>query len=345
VGNTLVMTIKPSDFMALDIPASPTGTAVIRTAAAGDRIFDITAFTFGNQSVIPEVQSYMNQGDSTAPHDFVMGVPLEDGLFCPGSPNLVDLSVTKTDSPDPVQAGAHLSYTLTVVNSGGMAATGVIVTDTVPADTTFVSCGGDVACSETAGTVTWNIGALNGSDSATLSLVVDTDSNLSNGSTITNTGYAVDSDQTEPAVGPPVTTQVTTLAGPSLSIAKTVQPASPVIAGRLVTYTLTVRNDGTTTANGIVVSDTLPLETTYQSCSGGDTCAPIANTVTWTIATLGANTQAVLTLVVRINPATAPGTPIENDTYGADSLETNPVQGPPVVIRVANVLWFPAQYR
>src|SRR6185369_2239589 len=145
-----------------------------------------------------------NQGDSTAPYDYVLGASLGSGVACPGAPNVSDLSVTKTDAPDPVQAGGLLTYTLTVINSGGQNATGVRVTDTVPADTTFVSCGGDVACNQAGGTLTWNVGTLNGSDSATLIFTVQTDADLPNDSTIKNSGYQVDSDQTEPAGGPPV---------------------------------------------------------------------------------------------------------------------------------------------
>src|SRR5262245_30663326 len=50
-----------------------------------------------------------------------------------------DLSVTKTDSPDPVQRGGNLTYTLTVSNAGPSDAQNVILSDDVPANTTFVS--------------------------------------------------------------------------------------------------------------------------------------------------------------------------------------------------------------
>src|SRR5207247_1239345 len=49
-----------------------------------------------------------------------------------------DLAVTKTDSPDPVTAGTDLTYTVTLVNNGPSDAQAVSLTDTVPANTTFV---------------------------------------------------------------------------------------------------------------------------------------------------------------------------------------------------------------
>ena len=48
-----------------------------------------------------------------------------------------DLSVTKSDSPDPVVAGQNLTYTINFTNNGPNPATSVTVSDTVPANTTL----------------------------------------------------------------------------------------------------------------------------------------------------------------------------------------------------------------
>jgi uncharacterized repeat protein (TIGR01451 family) len=50
-----------------------------------------------------------------------------------------DLSLTKTDAPDPVTVGGNLTYTLTVTNQGPDPSTDSTVTDTLPAGVTFVS--------------------------------------------------------------------------------------------------------------------------------------------------------------------------------------------------------------
>src|SRR4030067_2251567 len=57
----------------------------------------------------------------------------------PPLPNEADLSITKTDSPDPVNVGDSLLYTITVTNNGPGNATGVTVTDTLPSGITLVS--------------------------------------------------------------------------------------------------------------------------------------------------------------------------------------------------------------
>ena len=100
-----------------------------------------------------------------------------------GPPPSADLSITKADSPDPVTVGSELTYTLTVNNAGPDAAAGVTVSDTLPTTVTFVSATpsqGD-PCTGTA-TVSCNLGTINASGSATVTIKVTptTDADLSN---------------------------------------------------------------------------------------------------------------------------------------------------------------------
>ncbi len=87
-------------------------------------------------------------------------------------PFAADLALTKADFPDPVTAGDNLTYTITVTNNGPDAATGVVVTDTLPSGVTFVSATPSQGnCSGTA-TVTCNLGGLNNGANATVTIVV-----------------------------------------------------------------------------------------------------------------------------------------------------------------------------
>jgi serine protease len=54
-------------------------------------------------------------------------------------PVSADLSITKSDSPDPATVGQALTYSLAVSNAGPDGASGVTVADTLPASVTFVS--------------------------------------------------------------------------------------------------------------------------------------------------------------------------------------------------------------
>lgn len=58
------------------------------------------------------------------------------GVAAPGS---ADLRIANSDSPDPVAAGAALTYSIEVDNRGPNAATGVTVVDRLPQGTDFVS--------------------------------------------------------------------------------------------------------------------------------------------------------------------------------------------------------------
>jgi len=80
-----------------------------------------------------------------------------------------DLRLTKTlNGGGSVTVGSNVTFTLTVTNDGPSAATGVVVTDTLPAGLTYVSntCGATFASP----TLTWNVGALAVAASATCNL-------------------------------------------------------------------------------------------------------------------------------------------------------------------------------
>src|SRR5215510_7144308 len=76
------------------------------------------------------------------------------------SPSSADLSVTKTASPNPGQAGATLSYRITATNNGPAVATNVNVADTLPAGVAFVSASTTQGNCNGTSTVSCNLGTL-----------------------------------------------------------------------------------------------------------------------------------------------------------------------------------------
>jgi uncharacterized repeat protein (TIGR01451 family) len=89
-----------------------------------------------------------------------------------GGAATADLSVTKTAS-SPAKVGSSLTSTITVHNAGPSDATGVTLTDTLPAGVTFVSAtSGTGTCSQASGTVTCNIGSVALNASVVVTVVV-----------------------------------------------------------------------------------------------------------------------------------------------------------------------------
>ncbi|HNB50680.1 MAG TPA: PKD domain-containing protein, partial [Anaerolineales bacterium] len=81
-----------------------------------------------------------------------------------------DLALSQQAGPDPVLSGASIFYTLTVTNLGPSDATDVVLTDPLPAGTSFA--GASAGCTETAGEVTCTLPVVENGASVTVHITV-----------------------------------------------------------------------------------------------------------------------------------------------------------------------------
>lgn len=107
-----------------------------------------------------------------------------------GTCNQIDVYVVIDDSPDdPVTVSQQIRYTLEV-NNTGFNATNVKVTDVLPPGVSFVSASSN--CSNSAGTVTCDFGAVDGFDPdvepAEIVVTANQEGTLSNTATVTGEG-------------------------------------------------------------------------------------------------------------------------------------------------------------
>jgi uncharacterized repeat protein (TIGR01451 family) len=166
------------------------------------------------------------------------------------------LSIAKT-ARDNVVPGEVFTYTVYVRNTTGVSLTGTIVTDTLPANVTYVP---DSASHEgqliDGKVVSWTISG-NFTSGLTISRTFQVTASAGVGEELVNDGYAVvASNWTTPVVGAAVTT---TIVGVDLQIEKGVQISrEPVFPGDPLTYTIVVANSGPSDATGAVVTDVLP---------------------------------------------------------------------------------------
>jgi uncharacterized repeat protein (TIGR01451 family) len=93
-----------------------------------------------------------------------------------------DLELNKTASASPIAPGATVTFTLSIVNNGPSPATGVAVTDTLPAGLTFVSAPG---CGAAGSTVTCTVGPLASGATSTIAITARAAATAA-GQTLTN---------------------------------------------------------------------------------------------------------------------------------------------------------------
>jgi uncharacterized repeat protein (TIGR01451 family) len=82
-----------------------------------------------------------------------------------------------------------------------------------------------------------------------------------------------------------------------LAVTKTDSP-DPVYYLENITYTIVVTNNGPSDATSVVLTDGIPVGTSYVSNAGGGTLS--SGTVTWSLGTIAAGSSASVTLTVKV---------------------------------------------
>ena len=227
-----------------------------------------------------------------------------------------DVKVTKTPDNAIVNVGDPIVWTIKVENIGQGSATGVVVTDTLPAGIAWSESEAD--CSIAGGVLTCNVGTLAAGASKTYS--------ASGPTTKANCGPAINNTASATATNEPQNLlannsdqgSVTIPCPPEISVLKSALDDT-ISAGELASFQIVVSNTGQGEALGVVVNDTLPagiawivndtehcgiaagvLTCTFPSIAAGDAvtvivtgetsvddCGTLTNTVTVSVANDG----------------------------------------------------------
>lgn len=216
----------------------------------------------------------------------------------------IDLVTTKSSTGTPI-AGESFSFTLSVTNDGESDATDVVLTDMLPAGTTFVAAESTNGCVLAgAGSVECSIATLADGATADFIVTVAIDASVANGTTLTNSVTASANEFEDPSTlaDNTATDSPVTARSADLAVSKS-HDTEPATAGGPIAYTVTVENRGPSDASGITITDTLPTGVTFAASPGCTETTP--GVIDCTIASLSAGSSTSVT----INGVVAAGTP------------------------------------
>jgi uncharacterized repeat protein (TIGR01451 family) len=241
-----------------------------------------------------------------------------------------DLSMTLSDTPDPVVAGTQLTYTATVTNGGPSDAQNVQFALPLPAGTSYVSAtpsAGGTCTNVSPVTCTW-AGATAPMADRSATIVVLVAANVANGSNLSATATASSATTDPNAANDTATTMTAVQTQADIAMTAFTDSPDPVVAGTNLTYQVAMVNNGPSDAQNARFSLPLPTGTSFVSAapSAGGSCtntSPV--TCTWAGATAPTTSRSA-TIVVLVAPSVLQGTTL-NAVVTGTSDSTDPVAG------------------
>ncbi len=211
------------------------------------------------------------------------------------------ITLTKSASPSSPAANSVLTYALRYTNSGSTYASNVVVTDAVPLNTTYLSCAPAALCDQSGGVVMWDQEQVDSQVSDLLTLTVRVNNNLDDGTVLTNTARIRAAENVSAFVR--ITHTVTS--APALSLSKS-DGVSSAAAGQVLIYSLAYANSGNAPAYTVTITDSIPSNVTFQSCT--PSCTSINGDVySFMPGTVNAATGGAVTVTVKVSPTLPAG--------------------------------------
>ncbi|WIV13898.1 DUF11 domain-containing protein [Proteiniborus sp. MB09-C3] len=248
-----------------------------------------------------------------------------------------DLSVVKTGTPNPINAGDMINYTIDVANAGPGDAQNVVLTDAVSPQLLGAEYSTDGGITWLPWTGSYDIGTLPGGASTTVLIRGTVDPSTPSGF-IFNTANVT---STTPDPNPDnntstVITEVNAIPA-DLSVVKTASPI-PVNAGEMLTYTVDVSNAGPGNAQDVVLNDAIPpqLLGAEYSIDGGVTWNPW--TGSYNVGTLPVGATTTVLIRGKIDPSTPPGPIINTANVTSSTPDPNPDNNSYTIVTDVNAL-------
>ena len=223
-------------------------------------------------------------------------------------------TLSKTDTPDPVTPDGLINYNLHWTVTGNETAQSVIITDAIPLNTTYATCG---ACVLMGNYVRWDLGDRAPGSSGDVFLQVHVNTAIVSGTVIANNARISDGNN---GTAVAATASTTVNSGHQLTINKTA-PAT-IQAGQVLNYSIAWAVTGNEPAPTVIITDAVPANTTYAGCGGG-ACSQTGGIVTWTLGNLVPGNSGTATMAVTVGSPLANGTVITNTARISDASNRN----------------------
>src|SRR5262249_35700527 len=209
------------------------------------------------------------------------------------TPQQADLQVKKVVDRIVINVGDPLVYTVTVTNAGPNNATDVQLTDPLPAGVVFAFATTSQGTYDPT-TGLWDVGTVaNGADAVLQihGVLVSPDPQV-------NTATVTHSDQFDPSPGNNSSSATVAAQQADLQVSKSVSNPTPNV-GDVITYTITLANNGPDPATTVTVNDLLPADVSFVSSSAS---AGIYDHTTgvWTVGTVNIGAPQTLTIKARV---------------------------------------------
>ena len=202
-----------------------------------------------------------------------------------------DVAISKSCPVDMI-AGENDQYDLLVSNLGSYTAYNVVVTDTLPAGVSFISAL-PAPISVAGNVITFDLGDLAASANSAITVQVSVDA--TSGTALNQAAVSTDSVEG----GADGANNSDSCSSNLLSADISVDKSCPIdmTAGEAASYTLTVANNGTATAKGVTLVDTLPTGVTYTGASPAP-LSVVGNVVTFDLGDLAPGASLQITIGV-----------------------------------------------
>jgi uncharacterized repeat protein (TIGR01451 family) len=242
-----------------------------------------------------------------------------------------DMTITKS-GPSSITQGTDINYTISIHNNGPTNAANVVVSDTYPANTTFVSAtpasGPAGSCTPGPTSVSCTFASFPFNATANITLVLHVSNTAPNGSSIANTATVSASTSDPDGSNNSSTSTATVTVAPTADLAVTKNGPTSVARGANITYNLSIANNGPAPSNNVTLTDTFPPNTTFVSVNQTSgpvfNCTNNATTLTCTIASLNAGASATFDLVLHV---TSNATGTITNSVSATSSTPDPTPG------------------